>query len=73
MEDMLRYPELKVGVASAHPLAVIGAVRSALRRNGADAAEVARFSGEAFARREDEAGLREVCRSWVDLEVAPRA
>lgn len=73
----MRYPELTVGVTSSHPLALIGAVRQALRRNGADEDEVARFSGEAFARargvgewrKEEGEGLRELCRSWVRLEV----
>lgn len=66
-----RYPEISVRLRTAHPLALIGAVRHALRRAGVERPEIERFSNEALrcgtAERQ-----RQVCRRWVRVD-APEA
>ena len=61
---MVRYPEIRVGCRSANPLALVAAVRQALRRAGLSPEEVRRFSAEAFASREP-SSIRDVCHRWV--------
>lgn len=58
-----RYPEIEVRVTSAHPLALIGATRLALRRAGIDKPQIQDFSAQAFS--SDDADR--VCREWVRL------
>ncbi len=56
-----RYPEIEVRLASAHPLALIGATRWALRRAGIEPPEIRHFSDQAFASED----APSVCREWV--------
>jgi hypothetical protein len=62
-----RYPEIEVRVTSAHPLALIGATRLALRRAGIDKPQIQDFSAQAFS--SGDAGS--VCREWVRLVGPP--
>lgn len=61
-----RYPEIRVRLQTDHPLALVSAIRHALRRSGVAPTEVRRFSAEALA-----AGGShpiEVCRAWATVE-----
>lgn len=67
-----RYPQIWVRVRSSNPLAVISAVRSALRQAGVERTEIERFSRQAFTTHDlDELGS--ICRSWVSVEAPPLA
>ena len=61
---MVRYPEIRVTSASSNPLAVVAAVRHALRRAGVPRTEIATFSREALAGN-DPLRMIQVCRDWV--------
>jgi hypothetical protein len=63
-----RYPDLRVAVRSRNPLAVISAVRGALRRAGARPEEIASFSHQAFTAR-DLTQLRRICADWTEVEL----
>jgi hypothetical protein len=52
---------------SENPLAWVSAVRSALRRAGADRTEIDRFSNEAWSAG-DPGELASLCRRWVRLD-----
>lgn len=58
-----RYPEIEVRVTSAHPLALIGATRLALRRAGIEKPQIQDFSAQAFSSGDAD----RVCREWVRL------
>jgi hypothetical protein len=62
-----RYPEVRVCMHSENPLALVSAVRYALRRAGVDAGQISRFSGEALEPHSDETARR-VCQAWVNLK-----
>lgn len=62
---MTRYPGIRVNVRSEKPIALVAAVRHALRRAGIDRGEIRRFSDEALAA--DVEDTREICRRWVDF------
>lgn len=67
----VRHPDIGVVVRSPNPLALIAAVREELRRAGAGASEVERFSDAAMAVAPSAERLRRVCREWVgSAEVA---
>ncbi len=66
-----RYPQIHVRIRSANPLALVGAVRHALRRAGIDRPEIRRFSEEAFEEPSAER-QRDVCRHWVKVDQAGR-
>jgi hypothetical protein len=57
-----------VTLRSSNPYAVISAVRLALRRSKIAAAEVARFSDEAFES-EEPRRMRAVCDRWASVQV----
>jgi hypothetical protein len=61
----VRYPEIRVRLQTTNPLALVAAVRQALRRAGVGAEEVYRFSAEALAE-SDRKVILEICRRWVD-------
>ena len=61
-----RYPEIQVRTASRNPLALVAAVRLALRRAHVDPNEIRRFSEEALARARGDS-RRRVCARWVDV------
>lgn len=65
---MPRYPQIQVTLHSRNPLALVGAVRLALRRAGIDPDEIHCFSDQAMA--SPSAGsLRRVCADWVEVRM----
>ena len=62
-----RYPELKVSTRSENPLALIAAVRQALRQARIDRDEIGKFSDAAFQDPSPDR-RRAVCRSWVSVQ-----
>ncbi len=65
---MPRYPDIQVCLYSRNPLAMVSAVRTALRSADIDAGEIRRFSDQALA--EDEpARVHGVCAEWAAIEV----
>ena len=61
-----RYPELRVSIRSHNPLALVAAVREELRLAGAERDDIARFTDQALARR-DERHVVAVARRWVGV------
>lgn len=64
--DAPRYPQIQVRIASSNPLALVAAVRFALRQAHVDPGEIQRFSHEALALSGGNA-RRRVCARWVDV------
>lgn len=65
---MPRYPDIQICLHSRNPLAMVSAVRSALRSADVDACEIRRFSEQALS--EDEpARVHDICSQWTDIEV----
>lgn len=62
-----RYPEIFVEVESKNPLALVAAVREALRLAHVQRSEISEFSNEAFAS-ESPQDVTQVCKEWVRLE-----
>ena len=60
-----RYPSVQVELNSSHPLALVSAIRQAMRRSGVDSREIHRFSQEAFATQDDPEQLHRLCRRWA--------
>lgn len=60
-----RYPEIVVRTCSRNPLALVAAIRLAMRRAEVERSEIHRFSAEALRHGEDPNETRKVCRSWV--------
>ncbi len=67
--DQPRYPQARVRLHSHHPLALIGAVREALRKAGAGADELDAFSQGASTRSAHE--IEPWCRQWTHLDLFP--
>lgn len=65
-----RYPGVRVRLRSANTLALVAAVRIALRRAGVAKEEINQFSCQAL-QTETEADRVRVCRQWADVEVQP--
>lgn len=65
---MPRYPDIQVCLHSRNPLAMVSAVRSALRSADVDACEIRRFSEQALADEEPN-HVRSVCDEWAAIEV----
>ena len=63
-----RYPEIRVHVDSTNPLALVAAVREAMRRAHIEKDEIMRFSEEALGEHDDQRS-RDICRRWVWIEV----
>jgi hypothetical protein len=61
------YPAARVRVRSPNPMALVSAVRLALRRAGADHDEIDRFTEEALAAG-DPSEIRRSARRWVPLD-----
>lgn len=66
MIDVPRYPQVRVQVCSDNPLALISAVRHALRRAGVPREEIQTFSQQAFAGGRSD--LRTVCQGWARID-----
>ena len=63
-----RYPAACVELRSTNPLALVSAVRQALRRSGVEASEIHRFCQEAFDTQDDPQQLWQVCRRWARVK-----
>ena len=64
------YPQIHVYSRSRNPLALVSAVRQALRQAGLERAEISRFSRQALGT-EDPQVQREICGSWVSIDLPP--
>lgn len=64
-----RYPGIRVSLRTRNSLAVVAAIRQALRRAGASPEEIELFSHEAMSTAGSEERLR-VCLEWADVEGA---
>lgn len=62
-----RYPDICVESHSHNPLALVAAVREALRLAHVEHREISRFSDQALTKQEPRR-VREVCRRWVNLD-----
>ena len=62
-----RYPEIEVRTSSRNPLALVAAVRLALRRAHVEQSEIRRFSAEALSDCRDPRRTQRVCDSWVQV------
>ncbi len=71
MAGVPRYPKISVEIQSDNPLALVAAVREALRLAHVQRAEISRFSDQAFACRSSRE-MRRICEEWVRLEARPR-
>lgn len=63
-----RYPDIQVRLHSHNPLALVSAVRLALRKSDVDAAEIHRFTSEAMGSPEPEQ-IRDVCAAWAAVDL----
>ena len=71
MASQPRYPQIFVEVQSPNPLALVAAVREALRLAHVKRSEINEFSNEAFAS-DSPREVRQVCQEWVTLETKKR-
>ena len=62
-----RYPKIFVEIESRNPLALVAAVREALRLAHVQRSEISEFSDEAFAS-DSPKDVTQVCKEWVRLE-----
>lgn len=60
-----RYPDLRVSLHTDNPLAMVSAVRLALRKAGTDRREIERFTREALSSPDPQ----EFCDRWVRVDV----
>lgn len=67
MASLPRYPKICVEIESQNPLALVAAVREALRLAHVRRSEINRFSDEAFAS-DSPREVEKVCKQWVRLE-----
>jgi hypothetical protein len=62
-----RYPGIRVSLETRNSLAVVAAIRHALRQAGASAEEIDHFSRQALSTEGRDERLR-VCLEWADVE-----
>lgn len=67
MASQPRYPKISVEIESKNPLALVAAVREAMRLAHIQRSEISRFSDEAFAK-DTSKGVKQICAKWVCLE-----
>ena len=67
MADLPRYPEILVEIQSRNPLALVAAVREALRLAHVRRSEISEFSDEAFSS-DSPQEVQQVCEEWVTVE-----
>ena len=67
MASQPRYPEILVEIESRNPLALVAAVREALRLVHVQRSEISEFSDEAFST-DSPQQVKRVCREWVTLQ-----
>ena len=63
-----RYPDIEVRLYSRNPLALVSAVRTAMRVSSVAASEIDRFTAEAMSHEEPER-VHDVCSEWAHVEV----
>lgn len=63
---MARYPQIRVSLDSANPMALVSKIRLELRRAGVDPNEIREFSSEALTL-DDPERIRRVCGKWVEF------
>lgn len=63
-----RYPDIRISLRSRHPLALVSAVRQAMRRSGVDEGEILTFTEKAFEASQPER-MREICAQWAQISV----
>lgn len=68
MMILRRYPEIHIRTHSRNPLTWVSAVRTALRQSRVDAAEIQRFTEEAF-HVDEESMIGAVISRWARVEV----
>ena len=66
-----RYPKIFVEIESQNPLALVAAVREALRLAHVGRSEISEFSNKAFST-DSPQKVTEVCKEWVHLEAKDR-
>lgn len=71
MASQPRYPKIFVEIESQNPLALVAAVREAMRLAHVKRSEISRFSDEAFAK-DSRKGVQQICAKWVRLEAKDR-
>jgi len=71
MANVPRYPKIWVEIESENPLALVAAVREALRLAHVRRSEISEFSDEAFST-ESAKEIAKVCKEWVHLEAKER-
>ena len=71
MANEPRYPEILVEVKSPNPLALVAAVREALRLAHVQRSEISEFSNEVFAT-DSPQKVQQICREWVTLQAKTR-
>jgi len=64
-----RYPGIRVSLRTRNSLAVVAAIRQALRRAGASAEEIDLFSRQALSTEGSDERLR-VCLEWADVDAS---
>ncbi len=62
-----RYPKICVEIESTNPLALVAAVREAMRLAHVQRSEISQFSDEAFST-DSPKEMERVCQQWVHLE-----
>lgn len=67
MASQPRYPKISVGIESKNPLALVAAVREAMRLAHVQRSEISSFSDQAFAG-DSFKEVRQICEEWVCLE-----
>lgn len=67
MASQPRYPKISVEIESQNPLALVAAVREAMRLAHIQRSEISRFSDEAFAT-DSPRGIKRICERWVSLQ-----
>ncbi len=65
-----KYPDIEVRLHSRNPLALVSAVRSAMRVRRVDASEIDRFTDEAMSHQEEPERVQDVCSEWARIKVS---
>lgn len=66
-----KYPDVEVRLHSRNPLALVSAVRSAMRVRRIAASEIDRFTAEAMSlHHEEPERIQDVCSEWARIKVS---
>ena len=66
MASQPRYPQILVDIESSNPLALVAAVREAMRLARVQRSEISRFSDEALATQSSRE-VEAICKRWVQI------